>query len=423
MRSIPFFPIWLWFFIVSAFSLPQVAGGAEPKVQILSPKEGSRLAQEENTILVSGKVGSPTARSENIDIMLVIDISGSTALYAGADFGDQGSLPDNSGSGGFGRPQITIGGFGLGGLGMPPFRNLRNSVLSAEVVAARRLLGQLNSQTTRVGIITFSEGARILQPLTHNFDQVRRGLDDIVRAGPYGGTNMVEGIRTAIKELMGLGASEKRTDAIRVEFLLTDGFPTMPIGGGRQVTQQDTDLAINAARLAGKAGIKVHVFALGEEALSYPVAAVGIARESGGIYTPVSRAADVLAVVESISIVGVQYVQIVNQTIGQKATQLRLAADGFFSSAVPVTEGRNQIEVLARASDGSIGRDSITIYYQPGNQKSLELEVFLEREKNLKLQVERLGKTQAQIEQDVERSRQDSVGRPQQLPPPTESPR
>jgi Mg-chelatase subunit ChlD len=422
MRSIPFFPIWLWFFIVSAFSLPQVAGGVEPKVQILSPKEGSRLAQEENTILVSGKVGSPTARSENIDIMLVIDISGSTALYAGADFGDQGSLPDNSGSGGFGRPQITIGGFGLGGLGMP-FRNLRNSVLSAEVVAARRLLGQLNSQTTRVGIITFSEGARILQPLTHNFDQVRRGLDDILRAGPYGGTNMVEGIRTAIKELMGLGASEKRTDAIRVEFLLTDGFPTMPIGGGRQVTQQDTDLAINAARLAGKAGIKVHVFALGEEALSYPVAAVGIARESGGIYTPVSRAADVLAVVESISIVGVQYVQIVNQTIGQKATQLRLAADGFFSSAVPVTEGRNQIEVLARASDGSIGRDSITIYYQPGNQKSLELEVFLEREKNLKLQVERLGKSQAQIEQDVERSRQDSVGRPQQLPPPTESPR
>jgi Mg-chelatase subunit ChlD len=423
MRSLPFFSIWLWVFVVSASALPQVAGGVEPKVQILSPKEGSRLAQEENTILVSGKVGSPTARSENVDIMLVIDISGSTALYAGADFGDVGQLPDSGGSGGFGRPQITIGGFGLGGLGMPSFRNLRNSVLSAEVVAARRLLGQLNSQTTRVGIITFSEGARILQPLTHNFDQVRRGLDDILRAGPYGGTNMVEGIRTAIKELMGLGASEKRTDAIKVEFLLTDGFPTMPIGGGRQVTQQDTDLAINAARLAGKAGIKVHVFALGEEALSYPIAAVGIARESGGIYTPVSRAADVLAVVESISVVGVQYVQIINQTIGQKATQLRLAADGFFSSAVPVTEGRNQIEVSARASDGSIGRDSITVYYQSGNQKSLELEVFLEKEKNLKLQVERLGKSQTQIEQDVERSRQDSVGRPQQLPPPTESPR
>ena len=418
LLSVRFFPIWLWCFLISA-SAPKVAGGVEPKVQILSPKEGSRITQEQRTILVSGKVGSQTTRSENVDIMLLIDISGSTALYAGADFGDAGQFPDNSGSG-FGRPQITIGGFGLGGFGAPPFRNLRNSVLAAEVVASRRLLAQLNSQTTRVGVITFSEGARLLQPLTHNFDQVRRALDDILRSGPYGGTNMVEGIRTGITELMGLGTSERRTDAIKVNFLLTDGFPTLPIGAGKQVTPQDTDLAINAARLAGKAGIKVHVFALGEEALSYPRAAVGIARESGGTYTPVSRAADVLAVVENISVVGVQYIQIVNQTTGQKATQVRLAADGFFSSAVPVADGRNQIEVFARASDGSTGHDSITVYYESGNQKSLELEVFLEKEKNLKLQVERLGKTQAEIEKDVERSRQDSLSRPQTLPPPTE---
>ncbi len=92
-----------------------------------------------------------------------------------------------------------------------------------------------------------------------------------------------------------------------------------------------------------------------------------------------------LAVIENISVVGVEYVQIVNQTIGEKATQTRLAPDGFFSSAVPVLEGRNQIEVIARASDGSIGRESVTVYYQSGNQKSLELEVFLEKEKSLKL--------------------------------------
>jgi hypothetical protein len=136
----------------------------------------------------------------------------------------------------------------------------------------------------------------------------------------------------------------------------------------------------------------------------------------------VSRAADVLAVVENISAVGVDYVQIVNQTMGQKATHLRLAADGFFSSAVPVVEGRNQIEVFARASDGSNGHDSITVYYQPGNQKSLELEVFLEKEKKLQLEVERLGKTQSEIQRDIERNRADSLSRPQQLPPPAEGP-
>ena len=409
----------LWVFLFLFLSWSNASWAAEPKVQILSPKDGSRITQEQNSVLVSGKVATDGGRSPNVDIVFVIDISGSTSQYAGADFGDLSQPPNNSGSIGFGRPQLSIGGFGMG---QPPVRNLRNSILAAEVGAARRLLLQLNSQTTRIGVVTFSEGAKVVQPLTNDFQRVRRVLDDILRAGPYGGTNMAEGIRTAITELLGIGASEKRTDAVRVEFLLTDGFPTMPIGGGRQVTPEDTNFAINAARLAGKAGIKVHVFALGEEALSYPRAAVGIAKESGGIYTPVSRAADVLAVVENISIVGVDYVQIVNQTTGQKATQLRLAADGFFSSAVPVTQGLNQIEVFARASDGSAKRDSVSIYYQPGNQRSLDLEVFLEKEKNLKLEVERLGKSQAEIQKETEKSREDSVGRSQQLPPPTEGP-
>ena len=328
-----------------------------------------------------------------------------------------GPLPDNSGSFGLGRPQISIGGMGGIGIGQPSFRNLRNSILAAEVAASRRLLLQLNSETTRIGVVTFGEGDQVLQPLTHDFEQVRRVLDDILRAGPYGGTNMAEGIRAAITELMGLGKSEKKTDTIKVEFLLTDGFPTMPIGGGRRAAPEDTDFAINAARLAGKAGIKVHVFALGEEALSYPRAAVGIAKASGGTYTPVSRPADVLAVVENISLVGVDYVQVVNQTTGQKATQLRLAADGFFSSAVPVAEGRNQIDVFARASDGSTKRDSVSIFYQSGNQRSLDLEVFLEREKNLKLEVERLGRSPAEIQKETEKSREDSLGRSQQLPP------
>ena len=393
--------------------------GAEPKVQILSPKDGTRITQEQKTLLVSGKVASQTVRSNNVDIFLIVDISGSTSQYAGVDIGDLGQLPDSLGSSGLGRPQISIGGFSLG---QPPMRNLRNSVLAAEVGAARRLLQQLNSQTTRVGVLTFSEGAKVAQPLTNDFEGVRRALDDILRAGPYGGTNMVEGVRTGISELMGLGISTKRTDAVKVEFLLTDGFPTLPIGESRRVTPEDTNLAINAARLAGKAGIKVHVFALGEEALSYPRAAVGIAKESGGTYTPVSRAADVLAVVENVSAVGVEYVQIVNQTMGQKATYMRLAADGFFSSAVPVVEGRNQIEVFARASDGSNGHDSITVYYQPGNQKSLDLEVFLEKEKKLQLEIERLGKSQSEIQRDIERNREDSLNRSPQLPPPAEGP-
>ena len=395
---------------------PALVSAAEPRVQILSPVDGSRITQDQNSIFVSGKAARETGRSANVDIFLVIDISGSTALYAGADLGDADQPPESSG---FSAPQIIIGGMSVG---KPPLRNPRNSILAAEVAAARRLLVQLNAETTRVGVLTFSEGAKLVQPLTHDFEQVRRVLSDILAGGPYGGTNMVEGIRIATTELFGLGTSEKRTDTIKVQLLLTDGFPSLPIGGGKRATPEDTDLAINAARLAGKAGIKVHVFALGEEALSYPRAAVGIARESGGTYTPIVRPADVLAVLDNISVVGVDYVQVVNQTIGQKASHLRLAADGFFSSAVPVVEGRNQIEVSARASDGSNGRAMITVDYQSGTQKSLELEVFLDKEKKLQLEVDRLGRSSAEIQREVERNRQDGLGRPAQRPPATEGP-
>ena len=376
---------------------------AEPRSKF-SPKDGARISQEQNSVLISGKVATDLGRSPNADIVFVIDISGSTSQYAGADFGDMGPLPDNSGSFGLGRPQISIGGIGIG---QPSFRNLRNSILAAEVAASRRLLLQLNSETTRVGVVTFGEGAQVLQPLTHDFEQVRRALDDILRAY-HGGTNMAEGVRAAITELMGLGKRKRKPTQLKSNSS-NRWFSHHAHRRRRRAAPEDTEFAINAARLAGKAGIKVHVFALGEEALSYPRAAVGIAKASGGTYTPVSRAADVLAVVENISLVGGIHIQVVNQTTDRRQHSFvwRRTAS---SSAVPVAEGRNQIDVFARASDGSIKRDSVSIFYQPGNQRSLDLEVFLEREKNLKLEVERLGRSPAEIQKETEKSRKTAWG-------------
>jgi von Willebrand factor type A domain len=362
--------------------------GAELTVQIRSPKDGAEIAQDQSYVLVGGKVAIETHGSGYVDIFLVLDVSGSTALYAGGDFSEFSRLPNSYVTRRVTSRRIpskcTIG---------PGSHNLRISTLAAEIVASRRLLSQLNSETTRVGVITFGYDAWLRQPLTHDFEQVRSALDLIYKRGPSGLTNMVDAILLGTEELLGKGESEKYLDSIKTLVLLTDGFPTLPSGDCRSGTQADTDLTINTARQAGNLGISVHVFALGEKALSNPRAAVGIARESGGTYTAVTRPADVLAVVDKISAVGVDSIQVTNETIGQKALQSRLAADGFFASAVPVVEGLNRIQVLCRASDGSIGRDTITVHYQPGGNRSLDLDVFLEREKNLKLEVERLGKS------------------------------
>ena len=122
----------------------------------------------------------------------------------------------------------------------------------------------------------------------------------------------------------------------------------------------------------------------------------------------------------------VDLLQVTNQTIGKEAFLSRLAVDGYFASAVPVVEGLNQIQVLVRANDGSIGRDTITVHYQvEGVQqketRSLDLEVFLEREKSLKLEVERLGKSSDQIQRDIERNRDEGLKKSANPPLPTDN--
>src|SRR5512145_43884 len=103
-------PIYRFFFPLLFLLLSAVfesATAAEPRVQIVSPKDGSRLTQEQNLVFVSGKVTRDAGRSASVDIFLVVDISGSTAQYAGTDLGEAGALPDNTGSG-FPSPQISI---------------------------------------------------------------------------------------------------------------------------------------------------------------------------------------------------------------------------------------------------------------------------------------------------------------------------
>ncbi len=113
-------------------------GGVEPKVRISSPKDGSRIIQDQEVILVSGKVSMGQARKPNVDIFFTLDISASTARYAGVDFGDTGlstsSVPRRWRGGQF---RVLARGFGMG---EPDMMDLRNSILAAEVATTRRFL-------------------------------------------------------------------------------------------------------------------------------------------------------------------------------------------------------------------------------------------------------------------------------------------
>ena len=356
--------------------------GADLTVKIYSPSDGAQITHEQDYLLVSGKVVAGVNRSPLVDIILVIDVSGSTVAYAEVDFPEVAGLSKFYLYPGRGRYTSAYSG---------PL-NKRNSIFAAEILASRRLLSQLNSATTRVGVVTFADGTLLRQPLTHDFDEVRAILDSIYSDNPRGGTNMAAGILLGVNEMLGRGQSENYLESIKALLLMTDGLPTLPNGDGTRVNKADIDLTIDAARQAGTAAITVNTFGLGKGATSNPRALVGMARESGGSYVPVRRPGDILAAIDKISAVGVDSIQVTNETTQQNALRTRLAVDGFFASAVPVVKGLNRIQVLGRASDGSLARDTVTVNYQSGAKRSLDLEIFLEREKSLELEVEKLGK-------------------------------
>jgi hypothetical protein len=224
----------LGWILLALFATLSAAPLPGTRLEILSPQNGARITQNQNVVLVSGRVANHRQPSVTVDIVLLLDVSLSTAHYSGVDLSGLGDLPALyiSPEPGSLRPQVSVARPTRNSVSAPAY-NLRNSIFAAEVAASLRLLTQLDAQTTRVALITFSDDARVRQAWTHDFARVRDSLDEIYRDGPYGSTNMVDGIRLGIKELLGFGASEQRPDAIKTQLLLTDGLPSLPIGAGK----------------------------------------------------------------------------------------------------------------------------------------------------------------------------------------------
>jgi hypothetical protein len=179
-------------------------------------------------------------------------------------------------------------------------------------------------------------------------------------------TNMAEGLDLAWVELTGLrgSLSNPDRDSEKVILFFTDGQPTLPYDGFFEA--DNVKAVLRAADRAKQMKVKIHTFAIGPEALDGPIAAVEMAARTGGYFTPVRHPADLVDVIENVSFANIDQVTIENLTTGAPALELITNADGSFSALVPVKAGRNRIQVLARANDGSNATAEVTLSYAPG---------------------------------------------------------
>lgn len=384
-----------------------VAAGTEEglplRILVDSPEPGTTIRNEVHQATIRGRA-LLSQRPPAFDVMIALDISGSTAHPAGVDVDGDGqtgvALPSDPDPQSPATPGQTARSTDPG-----------DSILAAEIAAADQLVASLErGGRVRVGVLSFSgdmnpetgrrrrydqQDAWLEVPLTADFAAVQARLPAMLARGPYGGTNFAAGLRLAITELAGLhGArSAARADARKVVLFLTDGVPTFPVAAGSVSDPGDVEAALMAARLALQADIAVHTYGIGPSALDNPHAVGEIARITRGTFLPVRNPGDIVSFLQAASFADVEDVSFANLTTREISYDVDLAPDGSFSGFVPVRAGNNRVRISALASDGTSSSMELELRFENSGtserELALELERIRARNKELVLRAER----------------------------------
>lgn len=313
------------------------------------PLPGSRVGDGICGLFVAGRALAHSDRFSRFNVVLVIDRSESTREASGADIDGDGDVA-----------AARLGPIGS----LFAETDLGDSILAAEIAAARQLLLGFDPRITRVGVVSFAgkpnrsrlfrpgwtPAARVRQSLTADYARVEDAFQAILDAGPEGATNMAAAIERASDELVGSGDDPDRK---KVVLFFTDGKPTLPYWG---FEADNVRAVLRAAESARRDGIRIHSFAIGPDALAGPIAALEMARETGGSFTPVRHPGDLESLVQEVTFTQVRSVTLSNATTGDPGQPVQITADGGWAGFVPTVPGPNRIEVVAHAADGNWAR-------------------------------------------------------------------
>jgi hypothetical protein len=278
------------------------------------------------------------------DVLLAIDESESTLVATGRDIDGNGRVGRNRT---WERHVPTIEGL----VHFQASGDPGDAVVSAEVAAARRLIAQLDPETMRVGLVSFAGTAWVDAPLGGPA-AVMRQLDVYTAGYHDDGTSIASALRAAFGELSAHRDPEHARH--RAILLLSDGQPTFP------TREEGIAEALEAADRLATFGVPVHTFALGPQALEQLALYREIAARTGGRFVPVEHPGDVVSLLRSVRLTGLDRVQIRNETANASARSFQLEPDGSFRATLPLVRGVNQIEVTAEIE----GREPLVVRRQ-----------------------------------------------------------
>jgi Mg-chelatase subunit ChlD len=362
------------------------------ELSIETPAQGAVVGGPGQMVFIAGRVLATRGRTESADIVFAIDQSESASLASGVDLNRDGWVDD--------RPcQLLPPSLSMfeSRPGLCPESG--DSVFAGELLAARALLQRLDPRSVRAGVVVFSgdgdaatDDAVVAAPLTADLPRIRRTLDALEQEGVRGRTNLSAGVQAATRELLGSPGAEK------ILVLLSDGEATLPLEESRQ---ENAQLAIEAAGEAGRLGVRVHVYCIGPDRPELS-ALPEVARAARGIFSGISDPRELRSILTEVPDSRIETLRVTNLTGAGGAAYLLRSADGHFASLLGVVQGKNTIEVYARASDGSEQTRTLELYFEPERdapalapqlsaQRNLLLEKQLSdlRERSLAVQAQR----------------------------------
>ena len=333
--------------------------GSALRVAIEYPEAGQEVVGPDNRGFVTGTAYQAASALGSFDIYVVLDVSDSTKRPSGADINGNGVVGVDS----RGR-RIPLIGLLFDSASSDP----GDSVLACEVKAAKTLLNQLDSGSTRVGLIRFSgdydnttPDAEIVAPLTRDYEALDAKLDELLKIGPNGRTNLVEALQVATLEFERAYLAARDNPVQRLALVISDGRPTLPYQLSDRQRNEDM---IGAAKDAAQIAAHIYPYVAGKQPDLYIELLQQVAEVSGGKFEKVAQPADLVASFQSLDLAQVSEVKIRNLTLDKPASDVLVDPYGTFSGIIPLTEGENELEVYARSTSGAERRETVRIRYR-----------------------------------------------------------
>lgn len=306
---------------------------------------------------VRGRAGA--ASGVDHDILLMIDASSSTLRYSGYDL-------DGDGKEGVTNPSTRR---------LIPTKpanlllrqtlntvDFEDTVLAAELRAARALLDRLPLGPVRVAIGVFSDSVDLVTPFTADRMALRSALDGVLAKLPdhLGGTYLVGALSLGRGLFLSHGA---RDDAIRTIVLLSDGLPTLPARNPTEMAEYE------AGRLA-QAAVRVVSFTLGDADDEQFQAYARIASATGGTTRRMVDPGEIIPQLQALDLAGVSSLRIENATHRTEAIAVRRFPNGDFDAFVALEPGPNRLLVTATLDDGRTVRLERQVTHRPPSNEA-----------------------------------------------------